>query len=189
MRCAALLLMFSLSGSWGLAQAETTALVPHVVGNQFHSNVLTLVNMTGLRDELLRNRHTVAEEGKQVILHSFPSYDPAFADEWARRMERSSVDDYLSVVVAVYEKNYSNEDVLEMIQVQRDLSADRQPVLSIQLRSKLARVAPTVENEITSGFKELGAKQGEQVGEEVAKEHPEWLRSSESSKSDAKPVN
>src|SRR5690349_15326362 len=99
--------MFSLSGSWGLAQAETTALVPHVAGNQFHSNVLTLVNMTGLRDELLRNRHAVAEEGKQVILHSFPSYDPAFADEWARRMERSSVDDYLSVVVAVYEKNYS----------------------------------------------------------------------------------
>ena len=188
MRAAALLLMFSLTGSWGLAQAETTALVPHVVGNQFHSNVLTLVNMTGLRDELLRNRHTVAEEGKQVILHSFPSYDPAFADEWARRMERSSVDDYLSVVVAVYEKNYSNDDVLEMIQVQRDLSADRQPVLSLQLRSKLAKVAGDVESEIASGFKELGAKQGEQVGEEVAKEHPEWLRSSERGEFSAKPV-
>ena len=175
MRLAALLLLSSLSGFGAPVHAETTALVPRILGNQFHSNVVTLVNMTGLRDELLRNRHAVAEQGKQVILHSFPNYDPAFADEWALRMERASVDDYLNVVVSVYEKNYTNADVLEMIQVQRDLSADRQPVLSLQLRAKLSRVAPTVESEIASGFKELGAKQGEQVGEEVAKEHPEWL--------------
>ena len=175
MRVAVLLMAFSLSGAWGQADAETTALVPHFVVNQFHSNVVALVNMTGLRDELLRNRHTVAEEGKQVILHSFPSYDPAFADEWARRMERSPVDDYLDVVVSVYEKNYTNDDVLEMIQVQRDLSADKQPMLSLQLRAKLAKVAGAVDSEITSGFRELGAKKGEEIGKQVANDHPEWL--------------
>lgn len=176
MRIAALLLLVSLGGFGGQAHAETTTLAPPLVGNQFHSNVVTLVNLTGLRDELLRNRHTMAEEGKQVILHGFPNYNPAFAEEWARRMERAPVDDYLNVVVAVYEKNYTNDDILEMIQVQRDLSAAKEPVLSIQLRSRLARVAGTVQTEIDSGFKELGAKRGEQIGQDVAKDHPEWLR-------------
>ena len=188
MRLTAVLLLLSLGGFGEQAIAETTTLTPHVVGSQFHSNVVTLVNLTGLRDELLRNRHTVAVAGKQVILHSFPSYDPAFADEWARRMERTPVDDYLGVVVSVYEKNYTNEDILEMIQVQHDLSSDKQPVLSLQLRAKLSSVAATVEGEITSGFKQLGAKQGEEIGEEVAKEHPEWLRSSERGEFSAKPV-
>lgn len=186
MRAAALLLGFSLSGLWQV-HAETTALVPHLVGNQFHSNVVTLVSLTGLRDELLRNRHTVAEEGKQVILHSFPNYDPAFAEEWARRMERSSVDAYLDVVVSVYEKNYTDDDILEMIQVQHELSADKQPVLSLQLRAKLAKVAGTVENEIASGFRQLGAKQGEQVGQEVAKDHPEWLKRPDRGEASATP--
>ena len=143
--------------------------------------------MTGLRDELIRSRHAVAEEGKQVIQRSFPNYDHAFAEEWARRMERTPVDGYLAAVVAVYERNYTNDDVLEMIQVQRDLSADRQPVLSIQLRSKLAKVADTVESEIASAFKELGAKRGEQIGKQVAAEHPEWLTRPDRSESSSMP--
>lgn len=152
-------------------------MVPRVVvGNQFHSNVVTLVNLTGLRDELVRNRHSVAEQGKQEILRSFPGYNPAFAEEWGRRMEKLPVDAYLDVVVQVYEKNYTNDEVLEMIQVQKDLGSAKEPVLSLGLRAKLAKVAQTVEGEINDGFAELGAKQGQEVGLAVAKEHPEWVR-------------
>jgi hypothetical protein len=165
-----------LSGFGGQAHAAKSAMVPHiVVGNQFHSNVVTLVSLTGLRDELTRNRHAVAEQGKQEIRRSFPKYDPAFAEECARRMEKMPVDEYLNVVVQVYEKNYTNDDIMQMIQVQKDLSAAKEPVLSLQLRSKLAKVAETVETEINTGFEELGAKQGQQIGLQVAKDHPEWL--------------
>jgi hypothetical protein len=152
-------------------------MVPRIVVNEFHSNVVTLVGMTGLRDELVRNRHSVAEQGKQEILRSFPAYDPAFAEEWAKRMEKMPVDDYLSVVVQVYEKNYTNDEILEMIQVQKDLSSAKEPVLSLGLRAKLAKVAETVEGEINSGFAELGSKQGQEIGLQVAKEHPEWVKS------------
>lgn len=156
-------------------------MLPAIVVNQFHSNVVTLVQLTGLRDELMRNRHAVAEQGKAEIRRSFPQYDPAFADEWARRMEKRSVDAYLDVVVQVYEKTYTNDEILEMIAVQKDLSAAKEPVMSLGLRAKLARVAQTVEAEINDGFAELGSKQGQEVGLEVAKEHPEWVKGADDS--------
>jgi hypothetical protein len=44
-----------------------------------------------------------------------------------------------------------------------------------------------VETEINSGFKELGAKRGEQIGQDVAKDHPEWLRPPEQGEYSANP--
>jgi hypothetical protein len=142
--------------------------------------VATLIGLTGLRRELLNNREAFVQQSKQEILRRFPSYDPAFADEAARRMEqRMSVDQFVDVVVAVYEKNFTNRDVLEMIQVQKDVRASRTPAVSPRLQAKLSTAGVSVHSEILGGFTELGYKLGAQIGQEIAKEHPEWMNGSE----------
>src|SRR5438067_8169793 len=191
MRKAALLLMLSF-GHAAFATVTLESLTAPVRGSssQFHNNVLTLINLTGLREELLSNQHTMAEQGKREILRRFPKYNPAFAEEWARRMEdRISVDEYVNVVVAVYERNYTNEDILEMIRIQRDLRAAKTPVPSPRLQAKLSKLAVTVQSEIVGGFTELGAKRGGEIGQKVAKEHPGWLTRSDGPDFDVTPAN
>jgi hypothetical protein len=152
----------------------------HAISKQFHHNVVTLIGLTGLRRELLSNRETLVQQSKQEILRRFPSYDPAFADEAARRMEqRMSVDGFVDVVVAVYEKNFTNQDVVEMIRIKKDVMASKTPVISPRLQAKLSTAAVTVHDEIIRGFAERGYKLGGQIGQEIAKEHPEWLNGSE----------
>lgn len=160
--------------------AARPAATLHSPNSRFHANVLTLIGLTGLRRELLNNRQTFVMKGKEDLLTRFPSSNPAFAEEWARRVEQSmSVDDFVKVVVAAYEKNFTNQDVLEMIQVQQDVRASRTPVISPRLQAKLSTASITVHSEIMGGFAELGYKLGAQVGQQVAKEHPEWLKGSE----------
>jgi hypothetical protein len=154
---------------------------PHAGNRQFHDNVATLIGLTGLRRELLANREAFVQQTKQEIVRRFPSYDPSFAEECARRIERRmSIDQFVEVAVTVYEKNFTNQDVLEMIQIQKDVRASRTPAISSRLQEKLNTVAVTVHSEIVGGFAELGYKLGGQVGQELAKEHPEWLNGSES---------
>jgi hypothetical protein len=146
------------------------------VSKELHDNVVTLVELLGIRQHLLDSRTTMAAEGKQEILRRFPNYDPAFADEWAKQMAaRMPVDDYVKIVVAAYEKNYSNQDVLELIQMQRDLKVGKTASPSPRLREKIGTAGMEAQSEIMGGFTQLGSKLGGEIGIEIAKEHPEWL--------------
>jgi hypothetical protein len=76
--------------------------------------------------------------------------------------------------------DFTNQDVLEMIRIQKDVKASKTPVVSPRLQAKLSTAAVTVHDEIIRGFGERGYKLGGQIGQEIAKEHPEWLNGSES---------
>ena len=184
MRACVLSLALLLGGPAGFALPVMPASIPgdaaRPVSKELHENVVTLVDLLGVRQHLLDSREKVAEEGKQVILRTYPNYSPQFADEWAKRMvARSPVDEYLKIVVAAYEKNYSNDDVVELIQVQHDVKAGKTPEISARLKEKIATAGIEAQSEIMGGFTELGSKLGGEIGLEIAKQHPEWLKRSD----------
>jgi hypothetical protein len=191
MRRAVLLMILSLgTGVLSADAVETRPATTTVASVPLHSNVVTLIGLMGLRDKLMSNRHTMAQEGRQELLNRFPNYNPAFADEWARRMEdMMPVDEYVNIVVSVYERNYTNDDVVEMIQYQQGLKAARTPLLSARLQAKISNVTVAVQSEIVGGFSELGARRGGEIGQELAKEHPEWLARAAMPAFEVKPAN
>src|SRR5438105_13342216 len=150
MRASVLSLALLLSGPAGFAlpvmPASISGEAAQPVSKELHENVVTLIELLGVRQHLLDSRGKMAEQGKQAILQSYPNYDPAFADEWAKRMAaRMPIDEYVGLVMAAYEKNYSNQDVVEMIQMQRDLKAGKTPEVSARLREKIATAGITAQ--------------------------------------------
>jgi len=156
--------------------AQTTDVSSAERDKKFHEDVLTLVDVTGLRQRLLDGREKSAEEGRQTLLRRFPNYSPAFADEWAKRMvARMQVDDYVKVIASVYEKHFTDAEILELIQMQRDANTGKTPTASAHLKEKLTKELVDVQSEIIGGCTQLGAKLGGAIGEELAREHPEWV--------------
>jgi hypothetical protein len=146
------------------------------VDKELHENVVKLIELMGVRQRILDTRERTVQAGKRQILHQFPSYNPAFADEWAKRMAaRMNADDYVDVMVAVYEKHYNNDDVLELIQAQRDSAPPRIPNISQPLKDKVAANATAMQSEMMTGFAQVGERLGGAIGAEVGKEHPEWV--------------
>jgi hypothetical protein len=50
------------------------------------------------------------------------------------------------------------------------------PVLSNETKEKLAGLLPSMTSENMGEFTKVGARLGAQIGDEIQKEHPEWVR-------------
>ena len=166
-----------------VAAPVTTVSVPaapvsareQAASKQFHDNVVKLIGLTGLRQEMLSNRQAAIQKDKEEMLRKSPTMSRAFADEVARQLgQKMSVDDFVNVVVTVYEKNFSNDDVLEMIQARQGGPGFGSSALSSRLQAKL-QAAGGIHDQIVSGFAELGQKLGTEIVQDIAKKHPEWL--------------
>jgi 2-oxo-4-hydroxy-4-carboxy--5-ureidoimidazoline (OHCU) decarboxylase len=157
---------------------------------KFRDNVQTLIGVTGLREELLKNQKTLVEKDKEDLMRKHPELSPSFANEAARRLaKRMSPDDYLNLVVEVYEKNFTNQDVQEMIHAKLDSGFSNAAAISPRLKAKMQAESGKVHAQILSGFAELGQKLSTQIQKEIATEHPEWLtRGQEPFKTSSKPV-
>jgi hypothetical protein len=149
---------------------------PSPADNKFRDNVQTLIGVTGLREELVKNQKALVEKDKEDLMRKHPELSPSFTNEAARRLaKRMSPDDYLDVVVKVYEKNFTNQDVQEMIHAKLDSGFSNAAVISPRLKAKMQAESGKVHQQILSGFAELGQKLSTQIQKEIATEHPEWL--------------
>jgi hypothetical protein len=82
------------------ADSETT---------QKHKDAAKLVEMAGSRKRLEDNFDQMVRQGKEAMVQHSPEVSPEFAAEWAKRMRaRLKADDFIAIVVQVYEKNYSD---------------------------------------------------------------------------------
>ncbi len=119
----------------------------------------------------------MAQEGKKRMMEQCAQCTPEFGEEWAKRMlERLKADDFLKVFVQAYEKNFTDDEILELIQLQEKHS-DSQPVEpSTHLKEKIEAVMPTVMGEIMGDCTKIGAKLGAEIGGEIQKEHPEYIK-------------
>jgi DhnA family fructose-bisphosphate aldolase class Ia len=93
-----------------------------------------------------------------------------------RMHDRYNADDYLNVIIAVYEKHFNNAEIEELIQIQRDANESKTPTVSPALKEKLNKEGNTIMSEVVGGCGQVGAKLGADIGQEIGREHPEWVK-------------
>ncbi|HYP04938.1 MAG TPA: hypothetical protein VER03_01780 [Bryobacteraceae bacterium] len=157
-------------------QAQAPAEKSPAVTAEHRKNALQLAEISG-RKRFEASLPDVVRQGKEQMLKVAPDFDPAFAEEWAKRMTaRIKADDFLAVAAGVYAKYLTNDEILELIRVQQAGQKSPAATVSPELQKKIAEISPKLMGEIVGGCTELGAKLGSQVGDEIAVEHPEWTQ-------------
>jgi hypothetical protein len=147
------------------------------VDPKLHADAVKLVEASGARERVKGSLKQTVEEGKKKIVEKCSTCDSAFADEWGKRMlERLKVDDFLDVYVQVYEKYFTDDEINELISLQRTNENSQTPEPSAALKAKLASVMPSVMGDAVGGCAKIGAKLGGEIGAEIEKEHPEYLK-------------
>jgi len=117
------------------------------------------------------------EEGRKQMMQQCTQCGPAFGEEWTKRMlARLNADDFLDIFVEAYEKNFTDDEILELIKLQEKNNDSQPPAPSPHLKEKLNTVMPTLMSEIMGGCTQVGAKLGAEVGAEIEIEHPEYMR-------------
>lgn len=144
---------------------------------KLHADAVKLVEFSGARKRLENRFASMVEDGKKQMMQQCPQCSPEFGEEWSKRMlARVNVDDFLEVFVQGYEKNFTDDEILELIKLQEKSKDSQPPVPSPHLKEKVDAVMPTVLSEIMGGCARIGAKLGAEIGAEIEKEHPEYTK-------------
>jgi hypothetical protein len=184
------MILFGTSGSLVALQPAVAAAsqdAASAVDPTLHENVLRLIALMGARDKMIEGQKKEMPAARAKLMESSPMITPQFADEWVTRMSSDThIDEYIAAIAAVYEKNFNNYEIEEMIQIQQDSNDKRTPVVSDDLKAKLMKDGVTIQSEILGACAQLGAKLGGETSIQIGKEHPEWLKKAPSSDSDSK---
>jgi hypothetical protein len=157
---------------------------PQADSSSSHQVALKLLDAMGTRKVLTDNIGAMIENGRQKMLQQHTELDPAFVEEWARRMhEHINPDDFIAVIAAIYEKHFTIAELTELTNVYNDVSASRTPQISDALKAKLNEVMPEIQADMGAGLMELSEKIGSEVAVSVAKDHPEFVKASPASES------
>jgi hypothetical protein len=151
-------------------QSQTSVLA------EVHKNAVEFVELSGSRQRLIDSADGSVKQGQDAIRRHSPNVNPAYVEEWGKRMRaRFNADDYVSVFVHVYENHFNQAELQELIQAQRDLNNHKTPNTSEALKAKLAKEGIGIQSEILGGCAQVGARNGGEVDMEILKEHPEWI--------------
>ncbi|HEV2133701.1 MAG TPA: hypothetical protein VGR47_05510 [Terracidiphilus sp.] len=142
-----------------------------------HENAAKLAEVSRVRQTLEQNFPKSMQNGLDELKHHYPSLDPRFVAEWEKRMRAEfNPDDYIAVFIRVYEEHYTAKELEEMMQALRARQKSEPVRLSPQLAAKIRANALEVQSELVGGFAEVGARRGGEIGTEIGREHPEWVR-------------
>jgi hypothetical protein len=146
------------------------------VDPKLHESAVTLVQATGAYEKMKSSVPQMVEDAKKRMGPLVPQATPEFLEEWGKRMAaRIQINEYVDVIVRVYEKHFTTDELQELIALQL-AKKDQKRSLSAALQEKLSSEMPKVMGEIVGACTELGAKLGAKIGTEIEKEHPEWLK-------------
>jgi len=146
------------------------------VAVEVHLNAVKLVDMDGTRDRMAAAIPEQIDQGKAAMRKRCPNCDPAFFAEWGKRMvARLKIDDLVNVVVRAYERRFTNDELTEFLAVVSSQKTEKPVPLSPALKKKTLDLMPAIMGEIIGGCAEIGARLGGEVGDEIEKEHPEYL--------------
>jgi len=180
MKVATLLAIAVLASAQGRADSPQTTVAedsPQVVDPKLHADVTKLVELTGIRAAMQNNLKQLVDQGKARMRQLCTGCDPAYSDEWAKRMlARLNIDDFIAVYVRVYEKYFNDDEVEQLIAAQNQIRKSQRPTLSDELKQKMAAQMVTIQSEIIGGTTQLGAKLGGEIGKEIELEHPEYFK-------------
>ena len=146
------------------------------VDSKLHENAIKFVELIGSRKLILDGLDKNLADGREKLMQAEHGITPQFADEWVKRMSaRTSVDDYVNVIVSVYEKHFDNREMEELVQAQKDANDSKRPTFSPELKEKLLKENSAILSEVIGGCSQVGAKLGADIAAEIQKEHPDWV--------------
>ena len=147
------------------------------VDPQLHKEVLQLIDLSGARRDLEGRKAEMVEEGRKKMMESCPKCAPEFSTAWAKRMlERMNIEDFIDVYAKAYEKYLGRDDVEELIELRKKANAHQAAQPSPRLREKIESVMPAMMGDIMGGCVKIGAELGSKIAEEIATEHPEYVK-------------
>jgi hypothetical protein len=140
-----------------------------------------LAELTGLRQKISQNFAASMQNGLDEMRRRYPNLDSRFVAEWEKRMRAQfKADEYVAVFTRVYAQHFTAGELEEMIDALRARQNSQPVTFSPQLAEKIRGNAVQIQSELIGGFTEVGARQGGEIGKQIGKEHPDWVRNMES---------
>jgi len=147
------------------------------VDPKLHAGAVRLVEVSGAKQRLQDDFKQMVDDGVKQLMEKCQRCTPEFGAEWKKRfVERSNLQDYLDVYVRVYEKYFTDAEINELIGLGKDKGTSRAASRSPALKEKLTLVMPSVRRDAVGGCEEIGAKLGAEIGTEIEREHPEYMK-------------
>jgi hypothetical protein len=129
------------------------------------------------RPRLEQSLDKLLEDGRQAMLQRNPGLNPKFGDEWVKRMkERVKPDDFVEITAKVYATYYTSDELEQMTQAQLALKNSKIYSLAPELNEKIKANVPKIQHDINTDISRLGSSMSIEVGQEIAREHPEWAK-------------
>jgi hypothetical protein len=136
-----------------------------------------LAELTGIRQKLEKELPESMRNAVGNMRRRYPGIDPRFIAEWEKRMRAQlNVDDYIAVFIEVYDEHFTAAELEEMIEAVRARQSSKPVTISPQLAEKVRANAIDIQSEIMGGFTEVGARLGGEIGRDIGKEHPDWVK-------------
>jgi hypothetical protein len=108
-----------------------------VVDPQLNANLVKLFELSGDRESIERTLPQVLKDAGAKMRQVLPGSDPAYFEEWAKRMaSRLNVQDLMDEEVHVYERHFTNDEIAELLAVQVARKESKPAEVSTQLRQK-----------------------------------------------------
>lgn len=157
--------------------ANAPAATDQAAQDKLHASAMKFVVAFDVRQRLQQGLDKLLEEGKQSMLRTSPGLAPQFADEWVKRMKlRVSLDEFVAATAHVYEKYFTSDELDELAQTQLAMKIGQVYTLPPPLAEKLKTDSPFIQRDINVATSVIGARLGKEVGQEIEKEHPEWVK-------------
>lgn len=140
-------------------------------------NAMKFVQASDGRARLEQSLDKLLEEGKEVMMQRNPGLDPKFGDEWVKRMrQRVKLDAFVEITAKVYATYYTSDELEQMTQAQLARKNSKIYSLAPELSQKIKTNGPNIQHDINTDISRLGSSMSIEVGQEIAKEHPEWAK-------------
>ena len=146
------------------------------VDGKAHEAAVRLVDALGLKEKMVAGIDPNLDKGVAALKAQTPPLRPEFIEEWRKRMkERMKLDDFVAIVVQVYLRYFTADELDQLSDLVISRKEGKSAELSDALKEKFQKDAVAIQSEIIGGTTQLGARLGGEVGEEIQKEHPEWV--------------
>jgi len=138
---------------------------------------MKFVEASDARQRLEQNLDKLLEDGRKSMMHTNPGLDPQFGEEWMKRMrQRVNLDQFVVATAQVYEKYFTSVELDQLTQGQLAAKKGQPHALPAQLAEKLKSNSAFIQRDINAQTSMIGGRLGSEVGKEIEKDHPEWVK-------------
>jgi uncharacterized protein (DUF1810 family) len=144
---------------------------------KLHDSAMKFVEASDARQRIEQNLDKLLEDGRKSMMHTNPGLDPQFGEEWMKRMrKRVNLDQFVVATAQVYEKYFTSDELDELTQGQLAAKKGQGHALTPQLAEKLKTNSAFIQRDINTQTSMIGGRLGSEVGKEIEKDHPEWIK-------------